>query len=152
MRRMPAAPALPTVDAAALASHVRLSVFRLARKLRREGDAHITPTLLAALGTVERHGPLTAGALAVHEQIRKPTCTRVIATLVHLGLIERLPDPFDGRVAWVHVTPQGRKVLNRVRRRDDAYLVRRFNGLDADELATLKRAASILERLTEETS
>src|SRR4029077_235143 len=64
----------PTLDVAALASQLRLSVFRLARKLRREREAGVTPTLLAALSTIERHGPLTPSALAQHEQIKKPTC------------------------------------------------------------------------------
>jgi DNA-binding MarR family transcriptional regulator len=145
---MPAAPAL--IDVADLASQVRLSVFRLARKLRREGDADVSPTLLAALATVERHGPMTAGSLASHEQIRKPTCTRVIASLLERGLIERTVDPLDGRVTWVQTTPAGRKVLHRVRTRHNAYLARRMKRLSPHELATLEDAARIMERLTEE--
>ena len=145
---MPAVPAL--IDVADLASQVRLSVFRLARKLRREGDADVSPTLLAALSTVERHGPMTAGSLAAHEQIRKPTCTRVIASLLERGLIERTVDPLDGRVTWVQTTPAGRKVLQRVRTRHTEYLARRMKRLSAGELATLEDAARIMERLTEE--
>src|SRR5438034_1136008 len=67
----------PTTDIADLASRLRLGVTRLARKLRREGDTGITPTLLAALSTIERHGPVTAGELASHEQVEKPTVTRL---------------------------------------------------------------------------
>jgi DNA-binding MarR family transcriptional regulator len=137
------------IDVAGLASHLRLSVFRLARKLRREGNAGVSPTLLAALSTIERHGPMTAGALATHEQIRKSTCTRVIASLVELGSIERTPDPLDGRVAWVQVTSEGRKILQRARRRKDAYLAARLKRLTPDEADTLERAAAILDRLTE---
>src|SRR5438876_728304 len=87
----------PSIDVAQLASQLRLTVFRLARKLRHEGEPEITPTLLAALTTIERHGSMTAGSLATHEQIQKPTCTRVIADLQGLGLIDRIPDPLDGR-------------------------------------------------------
>lgn len=137
------------IDVAGLASHLRLSVFRLARKLRREGNAGVSPTLLAALSTIERHGPLTAGALANHEQIRKPTCTRVIASLVELGSIERTADPLDGRVAWVQVTPEGRRILQRARSRKDAYLAARLKRLSPEEADTLERAAAILDRLTE---
>jgi DNA-binding MarR family transcriptional regulator len=136
------------IDGAELASHVSLSVFRLARKL--EGAPEITPTLLAALSTIDRHGTMTAGALATHEQIQKPTCTRVIADLLALGFIDRVPDPEDGRVAWVQVTPEGRRLLQRVRVRRNAYLAKRMKRLNAEELATLERAADILERLTEE--
>jgi DNA-binding MarR family transcriptional regulator len=145
-----APPVPPAVDGAELASHLSLSVFRLARKLKREGAPEITPTLLAALSTIDRHGSMTAGALATHEQIQKPTCTRVIADLLALGFIDRVPDPVDGRVAWVRVTASGRRLLQRVRVRRNAYLAKRMRRLDADELATLERAADILERLTEE--
>lgn len=144
---MPAAAS--TVDVAALASQIRLGVTRLARKLRREGDVDVTPTLLSALSTIERHGPMTAGALAAHEQVRKPTVTRLIGTLVDRGLIERLPDPLDGRVTWVRTSPDGRKFLQRIRRRKDEYLARRMKQLSTHDLATLERASLILERLTE---
>ncbi len=147
MKDMPSAPAM--IDLAGLSSQLRLSVFRLARKLRREANAGVSPTLLAALSTVERHGPMTAGSLAAHEQIRKPTCTRVIASLLELGLIERTPDPLDGRVSWVQVTPEGRRVLQRVRKRHDAYLAKRIKRLTPREVETLERASEILDRLTE---
>lgn len=146
---VPSAPAT-LIDVAGLASQLRMSVFRLARKLRREGDADLSPTLVAALSTIERHGPITAGALAAHEQIQKPTCTRVIASLLGLGLIERTVDPLDGRVTWMQVTPAGRRLLQRVRTRHNAYLAKLMKRLSPQELATLERAAAIMERLTEE--
>ena len=138
------------VDLAVLASRVRLSVMRLSRKLRREGSgAHITPTLLAALSTINRHGPVTVGDLAIHEQVQKPTMTRILAELIERGLAARTPDPLDGRMAWVQVTQEGRRLLQRIRRRHDEYLAKRLKRLTSDELITLERAADILERLTE---
>ena len=145
---MPTAPT--TTDVAALASRLRLGVTRLARKLRREGDTGITPTLLAALSTIERHGPLTAGTLATHEQVEKPTVTRLLAVLEERELIERTPDPLDGRVTWVQISPVGRKLLQSTRRRKDGYLARRIKLLTPDEQATLERAAEILDQLAEE--
>jgi DNA-binding MarR family transcriptional regulator len=147
---MPSSTPTSTVDIAGLASQLRLSVFRLGRKLRRQAESGITQTQLAALSTMERHGPLTAGELAAHEQIQKPTCTTVIAALMDLGLIERTPDPLDGRVAWLSVSPAGRRVLQQVRKRHTAYLARRMRLLTPDEIETLDRATHILERLTEE--
>lgn len=145
---MPSASA-PTVDIAELASQLRMSVTRLARKLRREADPAVTPTQLAALYTVETHGPVKAGSLAAHEQIRKSTATRLIAGLVEAGLIDRLADPTDGRVVWVSITADGKRLLQRFRRRGNEYLAERIKGLDPEELAVLGRAAQILERLTE---
>jgi DNA-binding MarR family transcriptional regulator len=129
--------ASPTTDLAALASHLRLSVFRASRTLRRESQAGISPTLLAALATIERHGPMTAGALALHEQVRKPTVTRVLA------------DPIDRRVSWVQLTPAGRARMRNVRRRTDRYLAQRLQRLAPDDLATLEHAAEVLDRIME---
>jgi DNA-binding MarR family transcriptional regulator len=55
----------------------------------------------------------------------------------------------DGRVAWVRVTPDGRRLLERSRRRKEAYLAKAIRSLDREELRTLEAAAEILERLTD---
>lgn len=147
---MPIAP--PATDLAGLASHLRLSVFRASRTLRRESQAGISPTLLAALATIERHGPMRVGDLATHEQVRKPTVTRILGALVAEGLVERTPDPVDRRVSWVQLTPSGQALMRTVRRRSDRYLAQRLRRLDPADLATLERAAGILDRVTEPAS
>lgn len=139
-----------TADLAGLASRLRIGVTRLARRLRLEGDASVTPTLLVALATIERHGPMTAGDLAAHEQVRKPTVTRLVGALLARGLIERTPDPLDGRVTWVQLSLEGRRFLQRARRRKDEYLSGRLRRLTPAELEILERASALLERLTED--
>jgi DNA-binding MarR family transcriptional regulator len=99
---------------------------------------------------VEAHGPITAGQLAAHERVRKPTMTRTIRELVDRGLIERLPDPLDGRVTWLQATPAGVSLLRAARRRTDAYLTQRLQKLSAEDRETLERAADVLERLAEQ--
>ena len=138
-----------TLDAADLASRLRVSVWRLARRMRQASDPGITPTMHAALFTVEQHGPLTAGQLATHEQVTKPTMTRTIGVLVERGLIARTPDPLDGRVTWLQVTPEGAKLLQRTRRRTDEYLATRVRALPERDRETLARAAAIIEGLAE---
>jgi DNA-binding MarR family transcriptional regulator len=145
---MPSARAT-TLDAADLAARLRVAVWRLSRRMRQASDPGITPTLLAALSTVERHGPVTAGQLATHEQVTKPTMTRTIAVLLDQELIARTPDPLDGRVTWLAITPAGSKLLQRTRRRSDEYLAKRVKRLDPAERDVLERAAGILERLAE---
>jgi len=144
---MPTAPT--TVDLAELASHLRIGVTRLARRLRREADVSITPTLLSAIATVEQHGPLTAGDLAAHEQVRKPTATRLIGALLAKDIVKRTADPLDGRIVWLELSPEGRRVLHRARRRKDEFLARRIKRLAPEDQATLRRAVGILERLIE---
>jgi len=136
-------------DTAALAARLRLGVTRLARRLRQEAEAGITPSMLSALSSAERQGPLTMRDLCAAEQVQPPTMTRIVAALVEAGLVVREADPDDGRVVWVKVTPQGRRLLERSRRRKEAYLARALRSLEPRELDTLGDAAAILERLTE---
>jgi DNA-binding MarR family transcriptional regulator len=140
---------LAPVDAPALASRLRLGVTRLARRLRQEAEAGVTPSMLSALSAAERHGSLTMRDLCRAEQVQPPTMTRIVAALVEAGLVEREADPTDGRVAWVTVTPGGRRLLERSRRRKEAYLAKALGSLEQDELRTLEDAAGILERLTD---
>ena len=104
--------------------------------------------MLAALSSVDRQGPLTMSELCAIEQVQPPSMTRIVAALVETGLVTREPDASDGRVAWVTVTPEGRKLLDRSRGRKEAYLAKSLRGLDAHELETLEEAAAILEGLT----
>ena len=136
----------PSVEVAA---HLRVAIFRMARRLRQEAGTELGSALIAALGTIERHGPLTPSELADVEGVRRPTATRMIARLEAEELIVRAPDPGDGRSSLVSASRQGLELLRRLRRRRTAYLARRLRELPADEVAVLERAAEILERLLE---
>ena len=96
------------------------------------------------------HGPLTPSELAERERVKRPTATRILANLAALGLVTRTPDPGDGRASLVATTAAGRALLRRLRTRKNAYLAKRLRGLDPDEVETLERAATILERLLDE--
>jgi DNA-binding MarR family transcriptional regulator len=133
-----------------LAVRLRLAIARTARRLRQEAGEELSPSQTAALATIDRHGPLTPSELAVRERIQRPTVTRIVARLEARGLVQRTRDPQDGRSSLVALTPAGRELLARGRTRKDAYLARRLRELDAEERATLQRAAAILERLLEE--
>jgi DNA-binding MarR family transcriptional regulator len=137
------------VDTVELAARLRLAVTRLARRLRQEAGPGITPSMLSALSSAERQGPATMRDLCSVEQVQPPTMTRIVAALVAAGLVVREADPGDGRVAWVKVTPDGRRLLERSRRRKEAFLSRALRDLDPRELASLEAAASILERFTQ---
>jgi DNA-binding MarR family transcriptional regulator len=133
-----------------LASRLRLAVARTARRLRQEAGGGLSPTLSAALASIDRHGPLTPSELADRERVKRPTATRLLATLEEGGLIARTSDPSDRRSSLIAITPEGRELMRTLRTRKDAYLVRRLAKLTADERATLARAADLLERMLEE--
>lgn len=132
----------------ALASALRLSVMRLARRMRAErSDTSLTLTQLAALATVERHGPLTPGELAAAERVQPPSMTRVVASLQDAGLVARGPHPTDGRQVLLAVTAAGAALLREDRRRREAWLARQLADLDDDERDVLRRATALLDRL-----
>jgi DNA-binding MarR family transcriptional regulator len=139
-----------TITQVDLASRLRLAIARTARRLRQEAGEELSPSKTAALATIDRHGPLTPSELAARERIQRPTVTRIVARLEEDGLVQRTRDPQDRRSSLVALSPAGRELLARGRTRKDAYLARRLRELDADERATLQRAAAILERLLEE--
>jgi DNA-binding MarR family transcriptional regulator len=133
----------------ASAARLRLAITRAARRLRQEAAGELTPTTVAALATVERHGPMTPSELADVERIRRPTATRSLRALEEARLVVRTPDPADGRSALVSVTPAGRERLRRLRGRKNAYLAKRMRGLPRADVETLERAAAILEEMLE---
>ena len=134
----------------ALAPRLRLAITRLARRLRQQSGDGLTPSQTSALATVERRGPMTPSELAAIEQIQRPTATRVLAGLEEKSLITRERDANDGRISRVEISRDGAAVLKRGRSRKNAYLERRLRTLAPEEVATLERAAALIERLLEE--
>lgn len=133
-----------------LTSALRLSVMRLARRLRgQRADFTLTLTQIATLSTLERHGPLTPRELAAHEKVQPPSMTRILATLEERGLIARTPHPTDGRQVLVALTKPAVTMLREDRRRRDAWLARKLGELSADERETLRAAAPVLEKLAQ---
>src|SRR6266508_1610405 len=129
-----------------LVVQLRLAVMRLARRLRQQTEGEITASQLSALSSVSR---LTLGALAAVERVRPPTMTRIVGHLEAAGLLVRRPAPADRRSAEVELSPSGRELLDRTRTRKDAYLAERLATLGPAEVAVLRRAAAVLERLLE---
>ena len=136
-------------DVSELAARLRLVITRAARRLRQQGGTALGPSQLSALASIERHGPLTPSELAEIERIQRPSATRVVARLEDAELVERVADPADRRSFTVGVNADGRALMNKLRTRKNAYLVKRLRDLDQADLATLDRAAEILEDLLE---
>lgn len=129
---------------------MRLATTRLARRLRQRAGSGLSPTLGAALATIDRHGPLTPSQLADRERVRRPTATRIVARLTEQGLLVREDNPDDRRSHRVAISPAGAAVLRDARERKAAYLAQALEHLSPDEQHTLDRAAAIIERILEE--
>jgi DNA-binding MarR family transcriptional regulator len=136
-------------DLSELAAHLRLVITRTARRLRQQAGTDLGPSQLSALASIERHGPLTPSELAEIERIQRPSATRIVARLEEAELVERVADPTDRRSFTVGINADGRALMNKLRTRKNAYLAKRLRRLDRADLATLDRAAEILEGFLE---
>ena len=138
-----------------LATSLRISVNRLARRLRVErtvpglGEPALSDTQFAALSALDRHGSMTPGGLAEHEKVQPPSMTRVIAALADSGLVVRSPHGTDRRQVVLTASQAGHDLVSRSRRRRDAWLARRLAELTQPERAILRSAAPILEKLSQ---
>jgi DNA-binding MarR family transcriptional regulator len=147
---------MPTVQHAArtdagLAAELRISVMRLRRRLanERHPDNELSLGAMAVLGCLYRNGELTVGELAAHEMVKPPSMTRTVNCLEEDGYVARRPHDTDGRQVVVVLSEKGRETVLADRARRDAWLNQRLRELSADERAVLRRAAPILDRLSQ---
>lgn len=136
---------MPSAD---LAARLGQDVVRLARVLRQQDEGELTPTMRAALVTIERDGPLTLGELAAAEHVAPPTVTKVVGKLEDRGLVLRSVDDADRRVSRVEVSDGGRALLAAIRRRRTTWLAERLDELGDDDREALLAALPVLEHLT----
>ena len=140
---------------AGLATALRISVSRLARRLRAQRttsgmtEAVLSETQLAALSALEVHQAMTPGELAEHEKVQPPSMTRVIAVLEERGLVIRSPHASDRRQVVLRATEQGKEVVRQSRRLREAWLAQRLRELTPQERTLLRQAAPILEKLSQ---
>ena len=130
-----------------LVTRTRLAVLRLARRMRQQSHAGITPSQQSALAAIEHDGPLTLGALAAIENVQPPSITRIVAALEEQGFVERTPTPQDRRVATVAIATKGRRELKAIRSERNAWLAGRLAELDDEQLRHLHEALPVLEQM-----
>jgi DNA-binding MarR family transcriptional regulator len=124
---------------------------RLARRLRQQSVEGATASMLSALSTLERLGPLTLTELAQLERVQPPSITKVVARLEDEGLVKRAGDKEDRRVSRVTLTGKGKRSIEQNRSRKTAYLARGLESLQPEDLGVLSRALDVLDRLMQET-
>ena len=133
-----------------LAARLRLVLNRLARRLRSQTAGDLSPSRISALVTIELQGPITLGQLAICEHVTPPSITRMVASFEELGLVRREADAGDHRIARVSLTAEGKRTVQRTRTRKTAYLAKRLRKLDASEIAVVRAALPVLERLLDD--
>ena len=143
---MPEAP-----DVHDIAAVLRVSVGMLLRRLRQvRPDDELSLPESSALARLDRIGPATPSALAKVEQISPQSMGATLAALEARGLIERHPDPADGRRVVLSVTEAGLELLRDKRSARTEQLAQALSaGFTPAELRQLAAAAPLLERLAQ---
>ena len=142
---------VPGPDVNEVAGALRVSIGLLWRRLRQtRPDGELTLPESSALTRLDRGGPATASALAKLEQISPQSIGATLGALEVKGLIERRPDPGDGRRAVLSVTEAGLRLLRDKRNARTEQLAKALSaGFTPAEIQLLAAAAPLLERLAE---
>lgn len=132
-----------------LLGRLELEVAMLVRRLRRvitERAALVHPDLQPAaylvLAHLHAHGPSRSSTLAERLALDKGAVSRHVQHLVDLGLVEREPDPADGRATILAATGEARERVEAVRALRRKELDRRLAQWSAEDLAAFVAALS----------
>lgn len=128
-------------------ARLRLVLLRLARQIRSHSAGDITPSQLAVVATLARHGPCTIGQLAEYEHVRAPTISKIAEAVVAKGLADRVVDTADRRRVMVTLSAAGERLLLDIRQAALGWLAPQVKGLPPDDVAAVRAALPVLERL-----
>lgn len=117
---------------------------RLLRRIRRgigdraaQVDPSLTATAYPLLVTLVELGPHRAADLADLFALDKGAVSRIVHQLLELGLIERAPDPQDGRASILSATAEGKRRLAVTADRRHQEVGRRLADWEPESIASL---------------
>jgi len=131
---------------------LRVVLLRLTRRIRTRAIGSITPSQMAVLGTVIRHGRLTVGQIAEIEHVKPPSVSKIVGALEQIGYVERSVDPDDRRSTPLTATVAGLAYADEARAAGRTWLAEQLDELDVVDVGALERALPALERLLGHTS
>ncbi len=136
------------VDVAA-ALQVSIGLF-LRRSRQSPAPGELTMPEMSALSRLDRGGPATPSELARAEQITPQGMGATLNGLVRRGLVERHPDPDDGRRTFMSLTDAGRKLVHGKRSARTRQLAQVLSDrFTSEEMRILVAAAPLIARLGE---
>jgi DNA-binding MarR family transcriptional regulator len=138
-------------DPAEVAAALQVSIGLFIRRLRQAPvQDELTTPELEALSRLDRAGSATPSELARAEQISPQAMGVTVSALAGRGLVERRPDPGDGRRTVLSLTEAGREVVRSKRTARTRQLAKALaDGFTQAELEVLLVAAPLIERLGE---
>ena len=134
-----------------LAADLRVTISQLSRRLREQATAgDFTASQKSVVLRLDRHGPATVTALAFAEHVKPQSMGATVSSLEALGLVDRTPDPADGRQTILSLNAKARELIRASRAAREDWLHRTLNSkLTRDEQTQLATAIALLNRLLE---
>ncbi len=138
--------------AQALAAEIRAVYRKLKPRVREHGGSHnLTPSQIAVLLRLEKHGSATVSGLARAEGMRPQSMSAIVTPLQASCLVRGAADPSDGRQTLISLTPKCLKWLQEGRAaRQDWLATVISHKLSLREQEKLQVALDLLARLAEE--
>ena len=118
-----------TTDVMAVADRLRPTVLQLARELRREKIAGVSPQQVGLMVSIKYAPGITVGELAVEERVSTAAMSKRVSRLERDGLVARTQSETDRRQVGLTLTDEGQRTLRRVRSRRTAWLASRLDTL-----------------------
>ncbi|WP_214325012.1 MarR family winged helix-turn-helix transcriptional regulator [Nonomuraea sediminis] len=139
-----------SASAVQAARDVRVVFSRLRRRLREAHDTReLTPSQTAVLSRLDKDGPASTSDLAAAERVRPQSMAATLAALDERGLIQRHPDPADGRRQLISLSPAARTFIDDNRQAREEWLARAMHDhFTEDERQTVIHAMTLLDKLT----
>jgi DNA-binding MarR family transcriptional regulator len=139
----------PQPDVHDVAAALRVSIglcIRQLQQMKAEGDLSVPES--SALKYLDHLGPTTVTALARTERISVQSMGVTLRGLEARGLVERRPDPDDGRSVELSLTGAGQEMLRNRRGARTEQLAQALSaGFTPGEIEQLGEAAALIERL-----
>ena len=125
-------------EAADAVLHGMMSIGRIL-KSGVAGKDQLDPGTFWLLKAIAGHGPLRVSEVASHVSLDPSTVSRHVAHLERTGLIDRTPDPDDGRAQLIAVSEAGRQRLHAAYQQRRDTLVRSLADWDVADVAEFER-------------
>jgi DNA-binding MarR family transcriptional regulator len=136
------------VDTLQIADRLRPVLLKLGRELRREvRDVGVSPEQVALLVAIKYAPGVGVRDLAATERVSPPAMSNHVDRLERLGLVARTPSATDKRRVGLTLTPEGDRVLRRVRSRRTAWLSTRLAALTPEQQEAVAAAIDPLSEL-----
>lgn len=130
---------------------MRVVFGRVKRRLNELAETDdLTPSQSSVLSRIDKDGPASASELAAAERIRPQSIAAILTALREADLIQRHPDPADGRRQVVSLTTSGRRRLQGDRKVRQEWLTRTLQDHCTEaERQTIIKALALLDHAIE---